>query len=685
MKTASFLLELGTEELPPKLLNNLSKQLANYLDEQLTQHYLSFGDIEVFATPRRLAVLVKHLSIKQDNRVLTKKGPAINAPEQAILGFCRSVGVDSVKALTIKSVGQSDYYFYQTTQIGQKTTGLLASIIPLVISQISSDKMMHWGLENYHFIRPTHWLVALLDNHIVPINVLGLSSSRTTKGLRFANINQLNISHANNYQNQLNQLFIEPDFQKRKVIIVKQIEQLSQQTKTNIPVDKNLLNEVCALVESPKAFMGNFDKEFLKIPEEVLILAMASHQKYFPVFNQHAKLKASFVAVANLTDQQQSLKTVILGNERVIKARLADAQFFWQQDIAMTLKARLEQLKSVIFMQSLGSLFDQTKRLESLMGFMADTLSNPMIQSDISKRCGLLSKSDLVSSMVIEFPKLQGIMGGYYANNDQEDISIVTAIKEQYYPKFSGDTLPNTLMGSLLSIANKLDTITGIYGLGKIPTGSKDPYALRRLAIGLARIMIESKIEINLVSLIKYALNLHTSQVNKGQETLDKITAFILERLKIYYIEQGININIYHAVTLNKAGSLYDFDQRILALRAFSQQPQAQNLITLNKRILNTLKDSFKDNKFTISAIKPSLLTKTAEISLFNQINVLKASHYENYEQKMLALCGLEPTINDFFETVMVNVEQNNIRENRLNLLGNIREILLSVADLSHL
>lgn len=681
-----FLLELGTEELPPKLLRNLSAQLLNNLTAQLKQHHLDYNDIQSFATPRRLAVLVSGLPDKQADNLIEKKGPSIQAPKQAIMGFAKSVGVSDISTLIQKKIGKTSYYFYQTQVLGQQTPQLLSQIIPLAISHISHNRMMRWGLGKHSFIRPVHWLLALWNKAIIPSCVFDLNSGRQTQGLRFVQNNNLNIEQASDYEKQMQSLFIEPSFDKRRADIVVQIKQLEQKINKNIIIDEALLNEVCALVEAPKVFIGQFDEEFLAIPKEVLILAMESHQKYFPVFDKQEKLQANFVAVANLTHKNQALDKVITGNQRVIRPRLSDAQFFWQQDLKISLESRLDQLKAVIFMQGLGSVYHRALRLEHLMALLAQKQNKTNITDitnvTLAKRAGLLAKSDLVSSMVVEFPKLQGIMGRYYAQNDKEDEQVSQAIGEQYLPGFSGDKIPQSLLGALLSIADKIDTIAGIFAIDKIPTGSKDPYALRRLAVGLSRIIIESKLTINLYNLIKNALASHQIATAIPENTQDLMIQFMMDRLKAYYLEQGIQAAVFNAVSLGDTGCLLDFDTKIKALMVFSQQAEAQSLITLNKRILNTLKDTHSTQ---LTIINSALFEIEIERILFAQLEKINSKTQQNYQEKILDLCGLETNIALFFEQVMVNVNDNAIKKNRLSLLNNIKTLFLSVADLSKL
>jgi len=676
MNTQDFLLELGTEELPPKLLQKISNALTTNLTDQLSELKLSFGKVESFATPRRLAVLVRDLQLQQDDQTVERKGPALSAPDQAVEGFAKSCGV-SKQDLSHKAFGKADYYFFTKEQKGLKTTDLLEEVVDTAIKKIPIAKPMRWGNLDFTFVRPTHWLVMMLGSEVVPATVMGLSAGNTTKGLRFTGEQEFGIDNAADYQQTLfDRAQIEVDFDARKQIIRKQVMQVASKSKANAVIDESLLDEVCALVEYPCAFSGGFDQKFLSVPEEALISAMKSHQKYFHMVDDNEKLLPSFISVANI--ESSDLSVIIDGNERVIRPRLSDSEFFWEKDKTESLESRLSKLNDVLFMKLLGSMGDKVKRIESLSSYIAGVIGANV---DYSARAGLLSKSDLVSDMVGEFADLQGVMGGYYALNDGEDESVSIAIREHYHPRFSGDSLPSSKEGLVVAIADKLDTITGIYGIGQGPTGSKDPYALRRMALGLLRIMVEGQLNLDLKALIAQSLSLHSSKVDAS--SADDIYQFMMDRLRAYYKEQKVSAKAFEAVLAVRPESPYDFHRRVEALNLFTQQSESESLIESNKRIANILKEH--DNLGT--DVDTSVFVEDAEKALYEAVsNVAKdLSLSADYEQTMNKLLGLKDSIDSFFDQVMVNTDDEILKRSRLTLLNWVRSLFLSVADISYL
>jgi len=675
MKTHDFLLELGTEELPPKLLKKLSNALKDNLVAELKSLDLTMGEVKAFSTPRRLAVSIANLQSEQEDQLIERKGPAVGAPEKAIEGFSRSNGVD-VSALEKQTLGDKEYYFFKSEKAGEKTKTLLPSAVETAINNIPITRAMQWGDLDYSFVRPVHWLVMLLDDVVVPASIMGLDSGNTTRGLRFTGEQSFEITHASQYQGLMKQKSdIEVDFDIRKEAIREQVNSVAKVNNAAAIIDESLLDEVCALVEYPKAFSGHFDEKFLAVPEEVLISAMKSHQKYFHMIDGNGNLLPAFISVANI--ESSDLSVIINGNERVIRPRLADSEFFWEQDKAKRLEDRLVDLDKVLFMKSLGSMGDKAKRIEKLSGTIAGMIS---VDADSCARAGLLAKTDLLSEMVGEFADLQGVMGGYYAKNDGESDAVADAIKEHYQPRFAGDDLPSTPTGLVVAIADKLDTITGIYGIGQGPTGSKDPYALRRLALGLLRIFVEAKLELNLKALIEASLNLHTDSVDKTVSP--KIYQFMMERLKAYYRDNKVDGNVFEAVLAVSPESPLDFHQRVEALNAFTQQSESASLIAANKRIANMLKDC--ESGVEVDA---TLLLEDSEIALFEATKAVsdQLSGQKDYQAIMTSLVGLKAVIDSFFDNVMVNAEDQDLRKARLALIGRVRALFLSVADISYL
>jgi glycyl-tRNA synthetase beta chain len=676
MNTENFLLELGTEELPPKLLSNLSSSLGDNIAYQLDELKLSYLRIDLFSTPRRLAVLVRDLQLQQLDQMIERKGPSVNAPDKAIDGFAKSCGTSKDK-LKQKAFGNSDYYYFTKNQKGLNTIDLLENIVDASIKKIPIARPMRWGSLEYSFVRPVHWLVMLLGSDIVPANIMGLIASNKTKGLRFAKGNNISISSADKYHSLMNdKAKIEVDFIKRKETIRSQVIEKAIEVNANAVIDESLLNEVCALVECPVAIAGKFDAKFLSVPEEALISAMKSHQKYFHLLDNAGNLLPAFITVANI--ESTDISVIIDGNERVIRPRLSDAEFFWEHDKTVKLEDRISKLDSVLFMESLGSMGDKVKRIESLSTSIAE-----LIGADIANcaRAGLLSKSDLVSEMVGEFADLQGVMGGYYALEDGENESVALAIREHYHPRFAGDSLPSSDEGLIVAIADKIDTISGIYGIGQGPTGSKDPYALRRTALGLLRILVECELNISLNELITMSRRLHTSIVTIKSES--DIYNFMMDRLRAYYKEQNVTTKVFDSVLVVKPNSPYDFHLRIQALKEFIQMDESKSLIEANKRIANIL---VKETNIDAN-IDPSALIEDAEKDLYKATirvsNIIKDSN--DYTQTMSQLLELKDSIDLFFDKVMVNVDDKRLRESRLCLLYLVRSLFLSVADVSYL
>ena len=675
MKTHDFLLELGTEELPPKLLLKLSNALKENLSSELEKLSIKSDSIKAFATPRRLAISISELQSKQQDQVLEKKGPSTQSPEMAINGFAKSCGVD-VSELEKKELGGKEYFYYSKEEIGQSLSELLPEAIEKSIKDIPITRAMKWGSSDYSFVRPVHWLVIMLDKDIVPAKIMGLESNRITKGLRFIDP-IIELKHAKDYEQVMSdkaQILV--DFAKRKELIRDQVLSVAQKNNAEVVIDESLLDEVCALVEYPRAFSGSFDKKFLDIPQEAIISAMKSHQKYFHLVDIQGQLLPLFISVANI--ESSNIKAIVDGNERVIHPRLADSEFFWNQDKAKKLEERLPDLDSVMFMKSLGSMGQKAKRIESLSSHISDLVG---FDQKASARAGLLSKSDLLSEMVGEFADLQGIMGGYYATNDGETQAVSVAIREHYQPRFAGDKVPSTNEGLVVAIADKLDTISGIYGIGQAPTGSKDPYALRRLALGLLRILLEAKIELNLKSLIDYSLNLHLKEVDRSCG--DDIYSFMMDRLKAYYKDANIDSNVYEAVLAVSPESPLDFHLRVEALNEFTQSENSKSLIEANKRIANILKDSNEKNE----TLNPKILIDDSEIKLFNASESLskKLSGSKDYQEVMKSLIDLKDSIDSFFDNVMVNTDDDKLKSSRLALIRKIRLLFLSVADISYL
>jgi glycyl-tRNA synthetase beta chain len=675
MQTEDFLLELGCEELPPKLLQKLSNALKSNLIDELKTLKLTHSAVQAFATPRRLAVLVSGLQLKQDDQSIQRKGPALSAPAPAIAGFAKSCGVKQ-EVLETKIFNDTPYYFFTQESIGLFAKSLLEGAVNVAIKNIPIAKPMRWGASNFHFVRPVHHLIMLLGSEVVKANIMGLCSGRITKGLRFTGKQAFAIAHAKDYQKTVfEQARIEVDFDIRKSIIRSQVEKIAQENNANAVIDEALLDEVCALVEYPKAFAGEFEAKFLNVPEEALISAMKAHQKYFHMLDKNGKLLPMFISVANIESSDLSL--IIKGNERVIRPRLADSEFFWEQDKSVSLFERLEKLDNVLFMKSLGSLKDKANRIADLSAYIASKIGAN--EAD-AKRAGLLCKSDLVTNMVGEFADLQGIMGGYYALNDGENKTIALAIREHYHPRFASDTLPSTPEGLSVAIADKIDSIVGIYGVGNKPTGSKDPYALKRAGLGLLRMIVEKKINLNLLNLLEYS----AKSYGFNQATTLEIYHFITSRLEAYYQEKSIDKRILKSVLSlenSKNSSVYDWHLRIEALAIFIQNDHAQSLVEANKRIKNILKDT---SVGVFSAKQPSEFDEKLHLATQSAFEVL-TQNSNNYPVIIQEFLHLKPAIDEFFDNVMVNDKNPKIKAHRIALIANVRDLFLCVADIAFL
>lgn len=683
MYTQDFLLELGTEELPPKLLKQLSNSLSSNLTEQFSELNFSFNKVASFATPRRLAVLVSDLQCQQGEKVIERKGPALSASEKAVEGFAKSCGVGQSE-LERKTLNDVDYYYFTQNKKGLRIQDWLPKMVDAAIKKIPITRAMRWGDLDFHFVRPVHWLVMILGGDIVKANIMGLNSGNRTRGMRFTSEQEFSINNAKDYQKTLlDQAKIEVDFKIRRETIRSQVIQAASENNAIAVIDESLLNEVCALVEYPRTFSGVFDERFLEVPEEALISAMGSHQKYFHMVDSRGKLLPAFISVANI--ESSDLSVIIVGNERVIRPRLTDLEFFWEQDKLTTLESRILELDSVLFMDGLGSMGKKARRIEELSSYIANIIGANIKHST---RAGLLSKTDLITNMVNEFSELQGVMGGYYALNDGEDPIVASAISEHYQPRCSGDTLPSTLEGLCVAIADKVDSIVGIYGIGHKPTGSKDPYALKRTALGLLRMIIESKLELSLLDLLFKSADLY----GFDNDIIIEIYSFILKRLDAYYQGIGIDKAVVKAVLMaqkNKvesySNSVYDWHRRINVVHEFMQDKNFKSLIEINKRIKNILKDTSKKERKINEVEFDGLLDKASEFDKNLHKAFGKLEINQDYHVMIKAFLNLKPTIDEFFDNVMVNDEDEDLRRLRLNSIDHIRTLFLHIADIVYL
>ncbi len=679
--TKDLLIEIGTEELPPKSLRTMMENLGSNFSQKLNEAELEFESLQTFATPRRLALLIKSLAAAQPDHIVEKRGPSLKAaydeagqPSKAALGFMRSCGIKDLSHLEQQETEKGTWLVYRVQKSGAHLKDLITELINSSLAELPIDRRMRWGASREEFVRPVHWLVVLHGSEVLPATVLGVNAGNITSGHRFMAPGEISLDSASSYVNCLHEANVVVDFESRKQLIVDQLDDMAVHEKAEVVVDPDLLDEVTSLVEWPVALLGNFDPEFLKLPEEALISAMQSHQCYFHLVDKDNRLLPKFITIANIASSNP--ETVIAGNERVISPRLSDAAFFINQDKKTSLDNRLAHLKTVLFQSKLGSYHDKAERVARLAGYIADKIG---ADATVASRAGLLCKADLASDMVGEFPELQGIMGGYYARHDGEDSSVSDAISEHYRPVVSGGDLPDTPAGQCVAIADKIDTLTGLFGIDQPPSGSRDPFALRRQTLGIIRICVEKSLALDLRELINEAINIHDQEFDG-----DAVISYLIERLGVWYQDQGISFDTFSAVqqSSEKISDLCANDIRVRSLQAFRTHARAANLIAANKRIANILK---KVDESTLAPVTEAIFTEDAELALFSALGKATSdlSNTENYEEKFLALADLQPDIDRYFDDVMVMADEESLRDNRLATLSQMRNLFLSVADLS--
>lgn len=687
-QTVDFLVEIGTEELPPKALKKLSQAFGAGIEAGLTDAELSFGALSLYASPRRLAVRIQELQAKQDDKTVEKKGPAKKAafdadgnPTKALQGFARGCGAE-VSDLVEIDTDKGVWMAFMQEQKGQNAAELLPEIVNQSLAKLPIPKRMRWGASDVEFVRPVHWALMMMDDQVVPATILGHQTSNITRGHRFHAPQAIEIAKPADYINTLcTQGYVQADFDTRADMIRTQVEAAAKAEGGIAQIDEDLLEEVTALNEWPQAIVGDFDEVFLSVPSEALVSAMKGHQKYFHMLDADGKLMAKFITISNIESSNPA--SVKSGNERVIRPRLSDAKFFWDQDRKQPLDDFLPRLKTVVFQQQLGTLFDKVERLETLTVKVGKPLG---AESQILERAARLSKCDLMSEMVGEFPELQGIMGRYYAMEQKEDQQVADALDAQYQPRFAGDELPNSAVAQALAIADKLDTITGIYGIGQVPSGDKDPFALRRSALGMLRIIIEKELDLDLMLMIRFALDLHP-QVNAEDELVADIYDFIVSRLKAYFADQGVTAEQFEAVRSCAPTHPLDFAKRIDAVKAFAQIDGAESLSAANKRIANLLK---KVEGEIAETVDTGLFADDAESALFAKLDQLRESvsnliAAKDYIAAMEQLATIREEVDSFFDSVMVMADDAAVRNNRLALLNQIYQLFMQVADISRL
>ncbi len=683
-----LLVEIGTEELPPKALVKLSEAFTRGIDEQLSQLGLKRTSIASFATPRRLAVLVKDLDSAQEDKQVERKGPAVKAafdadgnPTRAALGFAKSCGV-AVESLATQDTPKGAWLIHKQIEKGRSTVDLLPEIIEKSLAGLPIPKRMRWGSRSEEFVRPVHWVVLLFGDQVVPGQIMGQTTGRETRGHRFHHPAVIEIDLPRHYAEALQETgYVIADFNERKRIIEDLVHQEAEKHNAVAVIDQELLNEVTALNEWPVAVLGSFDESFLEVPSECLIQAMQGHQKYFPVVSQSGDLLPHFITVSNI--QSKDLDQVRAGNERVIRPRFSDAAFFWQQDLKHPLEHHIESLKTIKFQDKLGSLHDKSGRIASLADRIAEHTG---LDKNLAMRAAWLCKCDLMSEMVGEFANLQGVMGRYYAEHSGEDPQVTQAMEEVYMPRHAGDQLPQTDCGRTIAIADRLDTLIGIFAIGQRPTGAKDPYGLRRAALGTLRIMIEAPLDLDLEELLKDAAEGLQQEIDAAPY-VDEVFDYMMERLKAYYTDQSIPADSVDAVLARRPTRPADFNQRVLAVTEFRKMSEAQSLSAANKRIRNILR---KTDEIVPDQWDQNRLEHDAEKALAASLQELgpKVSplfEEGRYTKGLQILAGLREPVDEFFDQVMVMAEDTSLRQNRLALLTHLENLFLSVADLSRL
>ncbi len=704
-RAKNLLIELGTEELPPKSLKILGKSFSKNFFKGLVESGIAMdkpGNCKYFATPRRLAVWVKGVIPKQPDQIEEKRGPAIQAafsdrgePTPAALGFAKSCGIP-VNRLKKKVTDKGSWLVFEKKVKGNKLHVVITQCMEDAIKNLPIPKRMRWGSGDAEFVRPAHWLLALYGSDVVKTEVLGLKANRFTRGHRFHCPDELKIPSADRYLNTLKTTgFVIADYEARQSAIVKQINRVASKADAKVVVDQKLLDEVTGLVEWPVALVGEFSEKFLKLPKEVLVSTMVDHQKYFHLTNKTGKLVPLFITVSNL--KSRTPKRVRQGNERVLRARLSDAEFFWHTDQKSRLDQRIESLKGVMFHNKLGSIYDKTIRI----GLLADAVAACLeVDRDIVQRAVKLCKTDLVTDMVGEFPELQGTIGKYYARNQGEDKMVVNAIDEHYLPRFAGDKLPSSTVAQCVAIGDRLDTLCGIFASGEIPTGDKDPFALRRAALGVVRIMIEGKLDLSLKSLIGDGMKLYAESelknINADEGTAKQLYDFCGERLKGYFQTLDFSSEQVASVLACAPNSPLDYARRLEAVNHFFRKRRgaAESLTAANKRIANILSKSSKSSVEEILSANivfdKKLGSEEAEMALADSVEAISkevtACFAENrYDTGFERLATLRTPIDQFFDQVLVMHEDKSIRDNRIALLMKIRQLFLGVADISRI
>ena len=691
MKPADLLVEIGTEELPPKALRGLMDAFAANLGSEIDEARLEHGELHAYASPRRLAVIIEALAAGQQDRRLSQKGPPVSVaydddgkPLPPATAFAKKCGVD-VAELGRVETEKGAWLVAETVEKGRTTAELLPALIEKALADLPIPRRMRWGDGEAEFVRPVHWIMLLHGADVIEGSVMGIPCGNTTMGHRFHSNGPIRISKPSAYLQTLEEKgHVIADFEVRRNLVQDGVERMAKQAKGHIVDGDSLYDEVAALVEWPVPVLGNFDEAFLELPREVVISTLTGHQRYFPIADDNDALLPCFVTVANLESREPD--KVRDGNERVIRPRLADAAFFWDSDRRKALSTRREALRDVVYQRGLGSLYDKSSRTAEIAASVAASLG---MESSAVERAAGLCKCDLLTGMVGEFPDLQGTMGRYYAISDGESDIVATAIGEHYQPRFAGDALPETDEGRVLAIADKLDTLAGIFTIGKKPSGNRDPFGLRRAALGVIRLSIECRLDLDLKALIANSLELQPAGKEDPQELAESLYTFITDRLRRYFLDRDADLDTetFDAVMARQPASLVDFELRLQAVQAFLDLDEAQSLASANKRIANILRQAGATETTDISK---TLLEEDAERALYDalvsaEVTVRPLLEKRDYTRALRELAALREPVDRFFDDVMVMADDDDVRTNRLALLGGLRALFLDVADISRL
>ena len=693
-ESQDLLIEFGSEELPPATLSQLSQAWQEALAEQFKKQGLAFTKVTSFYTPRRLAVIVHQLAAQQEDQVIERRGPALQAafdeagnPSKALLGFCKSCGL-TVEELQKIETDKGTWLYAKSLRAGQALDDLIQEIIEKSLAALPIPRPMRWGIGDHEFIRPLHWLTLLYGKRILPCSIKGVNANRITYGHRFHAPAAIELNSPADYESALAEAQVVANFEQRKQSILDQLKTISEDLDAVLDYEDSLLEEVCNLVEYPNAIVGQFNPKFLDIPQEVLVVTMQESQRYFPLYRKDDhRLLPQFITIANIKSIRPDV--VQQGNERVIQPRFEDAEFFWQRDKMQSLQSRVDNLSGILFEKQLGSIADKSKRCAEIAATLATKLN---LDPELAQRACLLCKCDLVTEMVTEFPKLQGIMGRYYALHDGEEMALAIAIEEHYWPLKSGAAIASSKLGQVVSLADRIDSLLGIFASGKKPSGVKDPYALRRAALSLVRIAIEGELEFDLHHLLQQATVLLPQTLQKDSLVND-VEAFILDRMRGYLVEQGLNKDCFEAVLASRDStqnasttlSLFDCYQRTLAVSNFRSMPEAGSLAASNKRIGNILK---KINNSEVATLNAATLTSEIEQKLCASLDQIETSFEEmvqqsQYTEALRTLAGLKEDIDQFFEEVMVMHDDDAIRANRIALVARVHRLFTAVADIA--